>query len=126
LTEFFSKLNENNSALGSESKPLGTIDSIEPGSWINGYFDTWIGDDESNRAWTYLANARDFLSNNEASMEEIYKGESSDFFWWYSNFHKKEVNYDFDLLFRNHLIKAYLNAKESIPNYLLYPIKNRL
>jgi alpha-amylase/alpha-mannosidase (GH57 family) len=126
LIELLTKLDSNNSILGSEIEANQTLDSIEPGSWVNGYFDTWIGDNESNRAWTYLYEAHNALSYNKNALEEIYKAESSDFFWWYSNFHKHEVNYDFDLLFRNHLIKAYSIANEKAPDYLRYPIKNKL
>ncbi|MGC8721492.1 MAG: hypothetical protein ACP5SB_02825 [Caldisericaceae bacterium] len=126
LSTLFNNLNEDNCSFASEVSPSAPLQSIEPGSWINGYFDTWIGDEESNRAWTYLAEARDKFSQNAGAMEEVYKAESSDFFWWYSNFHRREVNHDFDFLFRNHLIRAYLNAGEKVPEYLLYPVKVKL
>ncbi len=114
---------EESSILGSEAEPKGKIESIVPGSWINGFFDTWVGHKESNKAWDYLANARNGLSGNESAMTEIYAAEGSDSFWWYSDFHKNEVDFSFDHLFRMHLIKAYENAGKIVPGYLFYPIK---
>ncbi len=37
---------------------LKKIDSLWPGSWIGASFDTWIGEEEENRAWEYLLQAR--------------------------------------------------------------------
>ncbi len=126
LSILLNSLDSNNSMLGSKSNIDGEISSVEPGSWIDGFLDTWIGDEETNTSWNYLYEAREKLSMLPEAMNEIYKAESSDFFWWYSDFHKKEVNFDFDLLFRDHLIKAYMLGKAKIPEYLFYPIKNNL
>ncbi len=122
LSEWF-KILEKIGLKGSEVEPRGTISNIVPGSWINGYFDTWIGHRESNNAWEYLTNAREKLSGNSNAMKEIYIAEGSDWFWWYSDFHKSEVDFSFDYLFRMHLIKAYELAGEIVPGYLFYPIK---
>jgi alpha-amylase/alpha-mannosidase (GH57 family) len=123
LKELFKKLNATNSMLGKNCKANENIASIKPGSWINGYLDTWIGDKETNMAWSYLTEARTILGNNEKSMNDILTAEGSDSFWWYSNFHRNEVDYSFDYLFRLRLINAYKNANTSIPEYLSYPIK---
>lgn len=123
LTELFSALNQRNSALGHEMEAADSIESIHPGSWINGCFDTWIGDEESNRAWTYLADARKTVGSVQESLNQIYIAEGSDWFWWYSNFHKNEVDFAFDTLFRAHLIAAYQKAEIKIPSYLFQPIK---
>ncbi len=122
LKALFNKIKDV-SLFGSEAKPDGELRTIHPGSWINGFFDTWIGHKESNVAWDYLTKARNTLGDNKASMEELYAAEGSDSFWWYSDFHKKEVDFSFDYLFRMHLIKAYEVAGEEIPEYLYYPIK---
>ncbi len=122
LTEWFKKL-QNISIKGSEAETEGEIEKIAPGSWINGFFDTWIGHKESNIAWDYLTEAREKLGDNEEAMKEIRIAEGSDWFWWYSDFHKNEVDFSFDTLFRMHLIKAYELSGEIIPGYLFYPIK---
>jgi alpha-amylase/alpha-mannosidase (GH57 family) len=75
-----------------------------PGSWINGNYDTWIGEAEENRAWSYLLKARTDLSASGVASpdpsspepkkgakawfawkawEEMYAAEGSDWFWWY-------------------------------------------
>ena len=122
LNEWFKRI-EGISALGSEIEPHYQLSHIIPGSWINGFFDTWIGHKESNIAWAYLTNARETLKNSKEALEELYIAEGSDWFWWYSDFHKKEVDMSFDILFRSHLIKAYELAGQSAPEYLNYPIK---
>lgn len=122
LTEWFKAL-EKISILGSEAETEGEIEHITPGSWINGFFDTWIGHKESNTAWEYLTEAREKLKGSKNAMKELYIAEGSDWFWWYSDFHKNEVDFSFDHLFRMHLIKAYELSGEIIPGYLFYPIK---
>ncbi len=122
LTEWFKLLGEIG-IKGSKAKTEENIRSIVPGSWINGYFDTWIGHKQSNKAWEYLTNAREKLSENEEAREELYIAEGSDWFWWYSDFHKNEVDFSFDILFKSRIIRAYQLAGEIIPGYLFYPIK---
>ncbi len=87
--------------------PVETFPKIEwlyPGSWINANYDTWIGEDEENRAWEYLLTARKDLEvsgiiqpdpkkpapkkNTKAwfayrAWESMYAAEGSDWFWWY-------------------------------------------
>ena len=75
-----------------------------PGSWINANYDTWIGEDEENRAWEYLVTARTDLGRSGLkppdpkaplprkgtrawysvkAWESMYAAEGSDWFWWY-------------------------------------------
>jgi len=123
LKELFGALNEQNSNLCSEIEPENKIESIQPGSWINSCFDTWIGDEETNRAWTYLYDARKAVRETKEFMGEIYIAEGSDWLWWYSDFHRKEVDFTFDTLFRSHLLSAYVKTGAKVPLYLLQPIK---
>lgn len=123
LKSLFQVLSEQETALGSEVEACENIDSVKPGSWVNGYLDTWIGDRESNTAWVYLSEARQRLASNELSLKAILSAEGSDFFWWYSEFHRQEVDYSFDFLFRSKLIDAYRRDNIPIPSYLFYPIK---
>lgn len=122
LKNLFNTFNEKDSLLGNEVDTPTHIDKIHPGSWIDGYFDTWIGDEETDTAWTQLIEARSKINTTE-SFNEIYKSEASDYFWWYSDFHKQDINFDFDTLFRSRLIKAYQTSNLQVPQYLYYPIK---
>jgi alpha-amylase/alpha-mannosidase (GH57 family) len=122
LNEWFKKI-ENIAILGSEAETKKYLNHITPGSWINGYFDTWIGHKESNIAWTYLTEARERLKGSRDALQELYIAEGSDWFWWYSDFHKNEVDMSFDTLFRAHISKAYYLANIKTPDYLNYPIK---
>ncbi|BAL81033.1 glycoside hydrolase [Caldisericum exile] len=123
MEELFKSFSGKETLLGSEAEPIKEINYFVPGSWINGHFDTWIGDEETNTAWTYLIETRKFV-NNDTAKEFILKAQASDHFWWYSDFHKNEINFDFDYLFRGHLIKALLENKIDVKPYLYYPIKS--
>lgn len=122
LTQFFQEFAES-SILGSNVVSHETVGDLLPGSWIDGTFDTWVGNEECNTAWSYLYDAREKLGTNHLALEELLKAEASDYFWWYSDFHKHQVNGIFDELFRHRLIKSYKTANEKIPDYLFLPIK---
>ena len=92
---------------GIAAHPVQSMTALEwlwPGSWINANFDTWIGEDEENRAWKYLLTARTDLANSglkapaadevrarkgtrnwyiSKAWESMYAAEGSDWFWWY-------------------------------------------
>jgi alpha-amylase/alpha-mannosidase (GH57 family) len=98
-----------NSARTLPSHPVNTQPSMRwlwPGSWINGNYDTWIGEWEENRAWDYLLQARQDLQRSGIpqpdpladpprerskawygykAWEAIYAAEGSDWFWWYGD-----------------------------------------
>jgi alpha-amylase/alpha-mannosidase (GH57 family) len=115
--------------------PVSSMQSIEtlyPGSWINANFDTWIGREEKNRAWSYLLTAREDLERSgvarpgydtppppEGSVpwyawkawEELYAAEGSDWFWWYgSNPATPAVTAPFDAAFLTHVRNIYFFA----------------
>ncbi|MBL8004424.1 MAG: hypothetical protein JNL36_04930 [Candidatus Kapabacteria bacterium] len=90
------------------------LDSIVAGSWINGTFSIWIGNEDENKAWSVLAEARKALEESTVSIEKIQKAkqclyiaEGSDTFWWYGNDHQAENRDDFDDLFRYYIAKCY-------------------
>jgi alpha-amylase/alpha-mannosidase (GH57 family) len=85
---------------------LPKLQWLWPGSWINANFDTWIGEDEENKAWEYLLTARTDLERSGIqppdpaaplpkkqssewfaykAWESMYAAEGSDWFWWYGN-----------------------------------------
>ncbi|MCX6136043.1 MAG: hypothetical protein NTV54_00910 [Ignavibacteriales bacterium] len=109
------------------------IDWLYPASWINGNYDTWIGEDEENRAWNYLLQARQDLENSGLlqpgpagsepraktkkwyaykSWEALYAAEGSDWFWWYGTDQTAPAgDKPFDLAFITHLKNIYSFGK---------------
>ena len=105
------------------------IARLGAGSWIYGNFNKWIGHEQKNRAWEYLAAARAELANLKAqepanhkidiekAWKQMYILEGSDWFWWYG-----DNNSDFDRLYRKHLINFYKFLGKEPPEYLHRPI----
>jgi alpha-amylase/alpha-mannosidase (GH57 family) len=105
--------------------------SVVPGSWINANFNVWIGALEDNRAWDYLYHARNFYSQNAASVteqqrklafEELLIAEGSDWNWWYGPEHHSANDREFDELYRKHLSNIYQAMGAIPPEYLAQPI----
>src|SRR5690606_39692152 len=104
------------------------------GSWINHDFSTWIGEDEENRAWEYLAAARDMLARYERGLREtseealaeaqtfMYIAEGSDWFWWYGADQDSGNDDAFDQQFRDTLRSVYVALGEEPPVELDIPI----
>ena len=112
---------------------LARMNTLWPGSWINGNYDTWIGEPEENRAWEYLLRAREDLDrsglprpdpmanapragtkawNAYQAWEEIYAAEGSDWFWWYGDDQTAPAgDKPFDDAFRLHLDNVYKFAR---------------
>jgi alpha-amylase/alpha-mannosidase (GH57 family) len=113
--------------------PTATLpaQSLHSGSWIDGSLSTWIGDPAKNRAWDYLAEARQVLANhpeatedtNPEAWEALYAAEGSDWFWWFGEGHSSNQDAMFDQLFREHLSELYLALNEPIPPYLKFPVE---
>jgi hypothetical protein len=55
--------------------------------------------------------------------EEIYISEGSDWFWWFGKDHSSANDYEFDILFRKHLMNVYKLINKKIPDSLTLPIK---
>ncbi len=92
------------------------LESVFPGSWINGDFSIWAGHAEDHRAWTELAAARSAFDRAEMTAgphararawEELLIAEGSDWFWWYGDDHSSDHDREFDDLFRRHLRNVY-------------------
>ena len=49
-----------------ENPPAESLPAVFPGSWINHNFKIWIGHEEDNLAWQWLAATRDVLVKREA------------------------------------------------------------
>jgi alpha-amylase/alpha-mannosidase (GH57 family) len=121
-TRLMSRLNDDeyfSSVTMSEASEKNTfllpLSSIKSGSWINGNFEIWIGEEIHLKAWKLLATIRKMIQEAESkiskenfqrAMDYIYKAESSDWFWWYYSRHWAPNKADFDVLFRYNLKKA--------------------
>ena len=74
---------------------------LVPGTWL-GNFSKWVGHPAKNAAWDLLAKAREACGPSE----EMAVAEGSDWFWWYGEEGKEEVDY----LFKAHIRKACRDA----------------
>ncbi len=83
-----------------------SLPALSPGSWIHSDFNKWMGHPAKNKAWEYLAQARNLLTEehlkDERIMKQIHILEGSDWFWWFG-----DKNKAFDELFRLHLKNFY-------------------
>jgi alpha-amylase/alpha-mannosidase (GH57 family) len=113
--------------------PRRNLTTLHTGSWISGNFDIWIGEEEENRAWDLLGQARAFLQQHidsgqltdaqrDRALHEIYAAEGSDWFWWYGPDFSTENDDLFDDLFRQHLKNVYAICNEPAPAVLETPI----
>jgi alpha-amylase/alpha-mannosidase (GH57 family) len=108
-----------------------TIQRLHAGSWINANFSIWIGHEEDNLAWDYLAKTREDLElfskahpdkDLANAWKALYAAEGSDWNWWYGDEHTTETQQDFDELFRGYLMRVYKEMGKDIPPYLYIPI----
>ncbi|MBI4785674.1 MAG: hypothetical protein HY782_01320 [Chloroflexi bacterium] len=118
--------------------PRATIKRLAAGSWINGNFDTWIGEPAQNRAWELLAQTREQLALWQRdyalahedviarAWDELYIAEGSDWFWWYSTHNNSTQNEMFDELFRGHLQSVYAIIGLPVPDELKEPIRKAI
>ena len=112
------------------------IDELFAGSWINADYSTWIGEDEENLAWNYLAETRDFLQpyitgsrrdsvsevDLNAAMAAMMVAEGSDWFWWYGADQTSSDDGSFDEQYRDTLKQVYTALGEEPPSFLEVPI----
>ncbi len=114
-----------------EGKNIPVLDRLAPGSWINGEFNTWSGHQEKNRAWELIYQTRRDVNNysgpiSDAVQEKItyhfLAAECSDWFWWYGDDHVTDFAFEFDALFREHLITIYRLLEMHAPSDLYEPI----
>lgn len=112
---------------------MAQLEWLWPGSWINANYDTWIGEEEDNRAWDYLLTARQDLEasglprpdgflkepkkGSQAwyayrAWESMYAAEGSDWFWWYETRQTAPSgDKPFDIAYITHLNNVYSFAK---------------
>lgn len=110
------------------------LDRLASGSWINHDFSIWLGHPEDNAAWDLLAQARQDLAapletakdrnkpNYDRALKSLLIAEGSDWNWWYGDDHSSPYDDQFDRLYRQHLMNAYLTLGEQPPGRLMIPI----
>ena len=105
------------------------LEKITAGSWVFGTFSTWIGNEDKNRAWDILGDAKrvydEVTANTE--IEELLQEkidsqlaicEGSDWFWWFGDYNPAETVSDFERLFRIHIVNLYHMLGQEPPQYL--------
>ncbi|PIQ83742.1 MAG: glycoside hydrolase, partial [Candidatus Omnitrophica bacterium CG11_big_fil_rev_8_21_14_0_20_63_9] len=112
--------------------PTESLPTLFSGSWIDGNFSTWVGHVEKNRAWDYLAEAREALASvnrqdadGACAWKHLEIAEGSDWMWWFGDTHYTAQADEFDRLFRIHLTNAYTRAGLQPPAALASPIRYR-
>ena len=99
------------------------------GSWVYGTFSTWIGEDDKNKAWDMLADAKQVfdevvasatLTEKETERAELQLAicEGSDWFWWFGEYNAAESVAAFDEQYRMHLCNLYSILGRPSPEYL--------
>jgi alpha-amylase/alpha-mannosidase (GH57 family) len=115
----------------------GIISHLNSGSWVNGNFDIWIGDEEDRKAWKLLEKTKRAIEREEhkAGLSEEQKKETreyisiaqgSDWFWWFGKENYTHDLHIFDNLFRKNLQKVYDILGKEIPAEFSTPIANNL
>lgn len=106
-----------------------SLDEIVAGSWVYGSFSTWIGEEDKNRAWDILIEAKKVydseIAKGQLNDEELQAAEmqlatceSSDWFWWFGEYNSAESVAAFDEQFRLHVSNLYQLLKVEPPKYL--------
>lgn len=107
------------------------LSDIVAGSWVYGSFSTWIGEEDKNRAWDMLIEAKQAydrvlsgtgLTDDERRAAEMQLAtcESSDWFWWFGEYNAAESVAAFDEQYRLHLSNLYQILKLKPPEYLTH------
>ena len=113
---------------GDELRP---IDNLWAGSWIDGTFSTWIGEEEENQAWEYLRQTREAVQQGAAGLDPatleqvlqlVYFAEGSDWFWWYGADQNSGSDENFDRQFRGYLEQIYGLLGVPVPDFVRVPV----
>ena len=111
--------------------PAKTLERLEPGSWIHGEFNTWVGHHEKTRGWELIYLTKRDYEHHKSNLDEeteakitehFLAAECSDWFWWYGDDHFTKFGIEFDTLFRSHLISIYDLMQIVPPSDLFRPI----
>lgn len=109
------------------------LEKLCAGSWVYGSFSTWIGENDKNRAWDRLVEAKQAYDKalqdgklNDKQLEKATRQlaicEGSDWFWWFGETNASSSVNDFDRLFRAQLKNLYKLLERNIPANLDEPL----
>ncbi len=109
----------------------GVLSRFSAGSWINGNFDIWIGDEEDRRAWRLLALAKAALDekyrllspeDRQEATRLLHVAQGSDWFWWYGSENYTPDLDIFDRLWRLNVQKIFRILDIQAPPELFKPV----
>ena len=117
------------SKLLAQSPQVQGLAQLVAGSWVYGNFSTWIGDQDKNRGWDMLVEAKrcfdGVLDSGRLDADQRRRAElqlaiceGSDWFWWFGDYNDAQSVSDFEGLFRRNLRQLYLLLGEIPPPYL--------
>ncbi|KPP98881.1 glycoside hydrolase family 57 protein [Marinobacter sp. HL-58] len=108
------------------------LPTLVAGSWVNGNFDTWIGNPDKNRAWDLLCQAKAAVDKTLPDIEDEERQaaverqlavcEGSDWFWWFGDYNPAGTVTEFDTLYRRQLVALYELLEQTPPDNLDNPI----
>ena len=110
-------------------QPTVQLPKVVAGSWVYGTFSTWIGEQDKNRGWDMLGEAKrvydDVVASGNVSPEalpalerQLAVCEGSDWFWWFGDYNPGDAVSDFEQLFRVQLTTLYHMLNREPPEYL--------
>jgi alpha-amylase/alpha-mannosidase (GH57 family) len=111
--------------------PRRELGELAAGSWIGANFETWIGEEEENRAWEYLGKTRDDLAAATAALspaaraaawDALYTAQGSDYFWWFGDDQDSGRDEEYCRDFRAHLARVYSALGRPAPPFLAEPV----
>lgn len=110
---------------------VNRLPHLVAGSWVHGTFSTWIGEQDKNRGWEMLYDAKTAFDHAvETGLEQERRTEAeqqlavcegSDWFWWFGSENPAKAVHNFDKLYRMHLSRLYLILDREPPEYLSRP-----
>lgn len=98
------------------------LERLACGSWINGDFGVWVGNQKNNEYWYMLRRIKDLFGmqrigkiNYEKAKESLYLLEGSDWYWW-NTF--EDVIGEFKNIFYLYVNEIYRLFKKKVPSYV--------
>lgn len=106
-----------------------SIESLGAGTFYGRGFDFWIGEEEENIGWTYLADTRKVLevyknsgkadiTKVDKAFEYMYMAEDSLWFWYFGQDHDTRDDRDYEKRFRSLLMSVYKSIGVEPPSKL--------
>jgi alpha-amylase/alpha-mannosidase (GH57 family) len=102
------------------------LQKLVAGSWVYGTFSTWMGNEDKNRGWELLCEAKQAFDrvmdggsldaqSRERAIRQLAVCEGSDWCWWFGDYNPSDSVGDFERLYRLHLSNLYHFLGEEPP-----------